>query len=110
MRISAQLIDATSGAHLWADRFDGSLADIFDLQDKVASTDAGVIDRRCRPPKPPARPTAQPAISPPMKSDVVYLEVGDRRPGDDVAYPDDDLAALWRDGRRVYVHTDGRPY
>ena len=31
------------------------------------------------------------------KSDVVYLEVGDRRPGDDVAYPDDDLAALWRD-------------
>jgi uncharacterized cupin superfamily protein len=44
------------------------------------------------------------------QSDVVYLEVGDRRPGDDVAYPDDDLAALWRDGRRVYVHTDGRPY
>jgi uncharacterized cupin superfamily protein len=44
------------------------------------------------------------------KSDVVYLEVGDRRPGDDVAYPDDDLAALWRDGRRVYVQTDGRPY
>ena len=36
MRISAQLIHATSGAHLWADRFDGSLADIFDLQDKVA--------------------------------------------------------------------------
>ena len=44
------------------------------------------------------------------QSDVVYLEVGDRRPGDDVAYPDDDLAALWRDGRRVYVHTGGRPY
>jgi uncharacterized cupin superfamily protein len=44
------------------------------------------------------------------QSDVVYLEVGDRRPGDDVAYPDDDLAALWRDGRRVYVHTDRRPY
>jgi TolB-like protein len=42
VRISAQLIDATSGAHLWADLFDGSLADIFDLQDKVASTGAGV--------------------------------------------------------------------
>jgi TolB-like protein len=42
VRISAQLIDATSGAHLWADLFDGSLADIFDLQDKVASTSAGV--------------------------------------------------------------------
>jgi uncharacterized cupin superfamily protein len=43
------------------------------------------------------------------KSDVVYLEVGDRRPGDDVAYPDDDLAARWRDGRRVSsTRTGGR--
>ena len=42
--------------------------------------------------------------------DVVYLEVGDRRPGDEVAYPDDDLAALWRDGRRVFAHSDGTPY
>jgi len=44
------------------------------------------------------------------RSDVVYLEVGDRRPGDDVAYPDDDLAAVWRDDRRVYIHADGRPF
>src|SRR5215469_9196928 len=36
VRITAQLIDATNGAHLWADRFDGSLEDIFNLQDKVA--------------------------------------------------------------------------
>jgi TolB-like protein len=36
VRISAQLIDAFSGVHLWADRFDGSLEDVFDLQDKVA--------------------------------------------------------------------------
>jgi adenylate cyclase len=36
VRISAQLIDAATGAHLWADRFDGLLEDIFDLQDKVA--------------------------------------------------------------------------
>ena len=35
VRITAQLIDALSGAHLWADRFDGSLEDVFDLQDKV---------------------------------------------------------------------------
>jgi adenylate cyclase len=39
-----QLIDAQSGAHLWADRFDGSLADVFDLQDSVASSVAGVIE------------------------------------------------------------------
>jgi len=43
VRITAQLIDAASGAHLWADRFDGSLEDVFDLQDKVASSVAGVI-------------------------------------------------------------------
>jgi TolB-like protein/class 3 adenylate cyclase/tetratricopeptide (TPR) repeat protein len=35
VRITGQLIDAESGAHLWADRFDGELADIFDLQDQV---------------------------------------------------------------------------
>jgi adenylate cyclase len=44
VRITAQLIDATSGAHLWADRFDGSLGDVFDLQDKVATSVAGVIE------------------------------------------------------------------
>jgi adenylate cyclase len=44
VRITGQLIDAESGAHLWADRFDGSLEDVFDLQDKVASSVAGVIE------------------------------------------------------------------
>src|SRR6266853_759828 len=36
IRITAQLIEAATGAHLWADRFDGSLEDVFELQDKVA--------------------------------------------------------------------------
>jgi TolB-like protein len=44
VRITAQLLDVLSGAHLWADRFDGSLEDVFDLQDKVASSVAGVIE------------------------------------------------------------------
>jgi len=44
VRITAQLIDATTNAHLWADRFDGSLDNIFELQDKVASSVAGVIE------------------------------------------------------------------
>jgi TolB-like protein len=35
VRINAQLIDATTGGHLWAERYDGSLADVFALQDKV---------------------------------------------------------------------------
>jgi adenylate cyclase len=44
VRITAQLIDTTTGAHLWADRFDGLLEEIFDLQDKVAASVAGVIE------------------------------------------------------------------
>ena len=44
VRITGQLIDAATGTHLWADRFDGLLEDVFDLQDKVASSVAGVIE------------------------------------------------------------------
>src|ERR1700752_3019806 len=44
VRITAQLIDAQTGAHLWADRFDGSLEDVFELQDQVASSVAGVVE------------------------------------------------------------------
>jgi len=44
VRITGQLIDAVTGTHLWADHFDGSLEDVFDLQDKVASSVAGVIE------------------------------------------------------------------
>jgi len=44
VRITAQLIDAASNAHIWADRFDGSLEDVFELQDRVASSVAGVIE------------------------------------------------------------------
>ncbi|UGY13697.1 winged helix-turn-helix domain-containing tetratricopeptide repeat protein [Bradyrhizobium septentrionale] len=43
IRIAGQLIDAETGAHLWADRFDGGLEDIFDLQDQVTSTVVGAI-------------------------------------------------------------------
>ena len=38
VRINAQLIDATTGGHLWADRYDGSMSDVFALQDKVAGS------------------------------------------------------------------------
>jgi TolB-like protein/class 3 adenylate cyclase len=44
VRITAQLIDTATGTHLWADRFDGSLEDVFELQDKVSSSVAGVIE------------------------------------------------------------------
>ena len=37
LRITGQLVDAATGSHVWADRFDGTLADVFDLQDQVAA-------------------------------------------------------------------------
>jgi TolB-like protein len=42
-RITGQLIDASTGAHLWADRFEGALEDIFDLQDKVTANVVGAV-------------------------------------------------------------------
>jgi len=48
VRITGQLIDAVTGNHIWADRFDGSLEDIFELQDKVAVSVAGVIEPTLR--------------------------------------------------------------
>ena len=43
VRITGQLIDTNTGAHLWADRFDGALEDIFDLQDQVTASVVGAI-------------------------------------------------------------------
>lgn len=42
--------------------------------------------------------------------EVVYLEIGDRTPGDEVVYPDDDIQALLADGRWRFTHKDGTPY
>jgi TolB-like protein len=44
VRITAQLIEAETGAHLWGDRIDGPMKDVFDLQDLVASSVAGAIE------------------------------------------------------------------
>ena len=44
VRVTAQLIDAETGAHLWADRFEGMLEDVFELQDDIASCVAGAIE------------------------------------------------------------------
>jgi TolB-like protein len=43
VRITGQLVDAATGAHLWAERFDGGLGDIFDLQDQVTESVVGAI-------------------------------------------------------------------
>src|SRR5262249_15928397 len=46
VRITGQLIDASSGAHLWADRFEGTLEDVFELQDQVTANVLGAIAPR----------------------------------------------------------------
>jgi TolB-like protein/tetratricopeptide (TPR) repeat protein len=43
VRVTGQLIDASTGAHLWADRFDGALEDVFELQDQVTSSVVAAI-------------------------------------------------------------------
>src|SRR5262245_16244426 len=46
VRITAQLIDAANARHVWADRFDGELADVFEMQDQVAASVVGAIEPR----------------------------------------------------------------
>ncbi len=46
VRVTAQLLDAGSGKHIWADKYDGALDDIFDLQDEITSTVIGAIEPR----------------------------------------------------------------
>ena len=48
LRITAQLIEAETGAHLWADRFDGALEDIFDLQDQITEKVVGIVEPSLR--------------------------------------------------------------
>jgi TolB-like protein/class 3 adenylate cyclase/Flp pilus assembly protein TadD len=44
LRISAQLLEAETGAHLWADRYDGALEDVFDLQDQITEKVVGIVE------------------------------------------------------------------
>ena len=46
VRITGQLIDAATGAHLWAEKIDGALEDVFDLQDQITARVIGVIAPR----------------------------------------------------------------
>jgi adenylate cyclase len=48
VRITGQLVEAATGAHLWADRFDGTLEDVFDLQDQVTASVVGAIEPNLR--------------------------------------------------------------
>jgi adenylate cyclase len=51
LRISGQLLEAATGAHLWADHYDGDVEDVFDLQDLVTASVVGAISPACLPPR-----------------------------------------------------------
>src|SRR5208282_3413536 len=48
LRITAQLIEAETGAHVWADRYDGAVEDVFDLQDKLTQNIVGILEPNLR--------------------------------------------------------------
>jgi adenylate cyclase len=48
VRITVQLVETASGAHLWADRYDGGVDDIFDLQDRITENVAGALQPSIR--------------------------------------------------------------
>ena len=48
LRITAQLIDGESGAHLWADKYDGTIADIFDVQDRITENVVSIVEPEIR--------------------------------------------------------------
>jgi TolB-like protein len=48
VRIASQLVDASTGTHIWAEHFDGALSDIFDLQDQITASVVGAIEPKLR--------------------------------------------------------------
>jgi TolB-like protein len=48
LRVTAQLIDADNGAHIWADRYDGALDDVFEFQDRITENIVGIIEPNVR--------------------------------------------------------------
>src|SRR5580698_6992260 len=48
LRVSAQLVEAETGAHLWADKFDGELKDVFDFQDRITDSVVGIVEPSVR--------------------------------------------------------------
>jgi adenylate cyclase len=48
VRITGQLIEAATGGHIWAERFDGAIADVFDLQDQITANVVGAIQPKLR--------------------------------------------------------------
>ena len=68
LRVTAQLIEAETGAHLWADRFDGAIDDVFDLQDRITDRSSASSNRACSGRRSNARGASVQKTSTPMTS------------------------------------------
>ena len=88
VRITGQLIDAATGAHLWADKFDGRLEDVFDLQDQITASVVGELEPTMRKAEI-ARARRQPAEN--LGAYDLYLQA---LPHTYVVRPDENLQAL----------------
>ncbi len=69
IRVTAQLIQAVDGSHLWSERYDRDLADVFEVQDEIAGAIAGALKARLSPPDAAARPH-----TPPVRAYDAYLK------------------------------------
>lgn len=88
VRITGQLIDAATGAHLWADKFDGRLEDVFDLQDQITASVVGELEPTMRKAEI-ARARRKPAEN--LGAYDLYLQA---LPHTYVVRPDENLQAL----------------
>lgn len=121
LRIVAQLVDATDGSHVWADHYDGELADIFDLQDRVTEAIVGAIEptitlseieraKRKRPENLDAYECAMRALPAVWSQDadvtVEGLRLAERAAALDPTYPLPKAIAAWCYAQRVaYMRT-----
>ena len=76
MRVNVQLIDAESGNHLWAERFDKPVADLFDMQDEIVARLANTLSAQLLAPRPGARSEAEPQFDGPLLSGLGLAEQG----------------------------------
>src|SRR5579862_445424 len=69
IRVTAQLIDATDGAHLWSERYDRQLTDVFEVQDEIAAAISGALQLKLVP-----QPTAAERYKPSVPAYEAYLK------------------------------------
>ena len=119
VRIMAQLIDAQTGTHVWADRFEGALDDVFDLQDRLSARVVGAIApklQQAEVERTRHKPTERVGclrLFPARHGELLSVHQRDHRPGA-LTFPARDRArsgfrdALWN-GRAMLCATQGDP-